>query len=96
MNIQYYLLTQYTIEFMQVTVFIANMQLDISAAFMQMKVSVANICVTVSIEIMHVGVPVPIMQVVFSAVHDARDYFYCNYTGSCFFCSYVYVCHSFK
>ena len=46
------------------------------------------------IEIIHVGVPVAIMQVVFSAVHFAHDYFYCNYTGDCFNCSYV--CDNFK
>ena len=32
---------------------------------------------------------VAIMQVAFSAVHYARDYFYCNYAGDCFCCSYV-------
>ena len=46
------------------------------------------------IEIIHVGVPVAIMQVVLSAVHFAHFYFYCNYTGDCFNCSYV--CDSFK
>ena len=40
------------------------------------------------------GNSVAIMQVVFSAVQNAHDYFYCNYLGDCFCCSYV--CDSFK
>ena len=60
---------------MQVTVSVAIMQLDISAAFMQVKVSTAKMWVTIFIEIMHVAVSVSIMQVVFSAVHNAHDYF---------------------
>ena len=39
--------------------------------------------------IMEMGVSVAIMQVVFSAVHDAHDYFDCNYAGEPFFYSYV-------
>ena len=54
------------------------MQLEVSAAFMQVKVSAANIWVTIFIETMEV---VAIMQVVFSTVHYAHDYFYCNYAG---------------
>ena len=30
---------------------------------------------------MHVGASVAIMQVFFSAVHYAHDYFHCNYAG---------------
>ena len=44
--------------------------------------------------IMLVDLFVAIMQVLFSAVHYAHDYFYCNYTGDCFCCSYV--CDNFK
>ena len=61
---------------------------------MQVNVSASNIWVTIFIETMQVGVPVAIMQVVFSAVHYAHDYFYCSYAGDCFCCSYV--CDSFK
>ena len=42
-------------------------------------------------------VHVAIMQVVFSPVHYAHDYFYahdCFYAADCFCCSYV--CDSFK
>ena len=56
--------------------------------------SLANMWVTIFIQIMHVGVSVAIMQVVFSTVHYAHDYFYCNYAGGCFRCSHV--CDSFK
>ena len=35
------------------------------------------------------GVSVAIMEVVFSTVHYAHDYFYCSYAGDCFCCSYV-------
>ena len=48
-----------------------------------MKVSAENECVTIFIKIMHVGVPAAILKVVFSAVHQAHEYFYCNYTGDC-------------
>ena len=49
-------------------------------------------CVTIFIEIMHVGAPVAIMQVVFSAVHYADNYLYCNYTGDCSVVAmYMYV-----
>ena len=41
------------------------------------------------IEIMQVGASVAIMQMVFSAVHYAHEYFYCNYAGGCFRCSNV-------
>ena len=71
--------------FMLVDLFVAIMQLEVSAAFMQVKVSAANIWVTIFIEI---------MQVLFSTVHYAHDYFYCNYAGGCFRCSHV--CDSFK
>ena len=53
--------------------------------------------VTIFIVIMQMGVFVAIMQVVFSAVHYAHDYFYahdCFYAADCFCCSYV--CDSFK
>ena len=46
---------------------------------MQVKVIAGNMWVTIFIEIMHVGVSVAITQVVFSTVHYAHDYFYCNY-----------------
>ena len=70
------------------------MLLEVSAAFIQVKVSAANMCVTIFIEIMHGGVSVAIMQLVFSTVHDAHDYFNCNYAGDCFCCSYM--CDSVK
>ena len=60
------------------------MLVDLFVAFMQVKVSAANMWVTMIFEIMHVGVSVVIVQVVFSAVHYAHDYFYCNYAGDCF------------
>ena len=78
----------------QVTVPVAIVQLEVSAAFMQLKVSAANTWVTIFIEIMQMGVSVAIMPVIFSAVHYSHDYFYCNYAGGCFCCSYV--CDSFK
>ena len=62
---------------------------DIFVAFMQVKVSAGNMWVTMFFEIMHVGVSVSVMRVVFSAVHYAHDYFYYNYAGDCFCCSYV-------
>ena len=49
---------------------------------------------TIFIEIMQVGVSVAIMQVVFSAVHDAHDYFYCNYAGDYVAAMYVTVSSS--
>ena len=61
---------------------------------MQVKVSAANIWVTIFIEIMQVAVSVAIMQVVFSTVNYAHDYFYFNFAGGCFHCSHV--CDSFK
>ena len=70
---------------MKVTVSVAIMQLEVSATLMQVKVSAANIWVTIFIEI---------MQVLFSTVHYAHDYFYCNYAGGCFSCGHV--CDSFK
>ena len=57
---------------------------DLFVAFMQVKVSAANMWVTIFLEIMHVGVSVAMMQVIFSAVYYAHDYFYCNYAGDCF------------
>ena len=48
---------------------------------MQVKVSAANMWVTIFIETMQVGSSVAIMQVVFSTVHYAHDYFYCSYAG---------------
>ena len=69
---------------MLVTVSVANMQLEVSVAFMQVKICATNMWVTIFIEIKHKGVSVVIMQVVFSAVHYAHDYFYCNYAGDCF------------
>ena len=60
------------------------MLVDLFIAFMQVKVSAANMWVTHFFEIMHLRVSIAIMQVVFSAVHYAHDYFYCNYAGDCF------------
>ena len=48
---------------------------------MQVTVSAANVCLIIFIVIMQRGVSVAIMQVVFSAVHYARDCVYCNYAG---------------
>ena len=62
-------------------------------AFMQVKVSAANMWVTIFFEIMHVEVSVAIVQVLFSAVHYAHDYIYCNYADYSFCCTYV--CDSF-
>ena len=46
------------------------MQLEISGAHMQVTVSAAKMWLTIFLAM---------MQVVFSAVHYAHDYFYCNY-----------------
>ena len=54
------------------------MLVDFFVVFMQVKVSAANMWVTMIFVIMHVGVSGVITQVVFSAVHYAHDYFYCN------------------
>ena len=67
--------------FMLVDLFVAIMQGTVSAAFMQGKVSATNMWVTIFIEIMHMGVSVAVMQMIFTAVHYAHDYFYCNYAG---------------
>ena len=88
------MLVDLSIAIMQATVSIAIIQLKVSAAFMQVKVSAENMWTTIFIEIMQVGVSVAIMQVVFSAVQYAHGYFYWNYGGDCFSCSYV--CDSFK
>ena len=74
---------------MQVTFSVAVIYLEVSAAFMQVKVSAANMWVNIFIEIMQLGVSVATMQVVFSTVHCAHDYFYYNYVGDCFCCSYI-------
>ena len=79
---------------MKVTVSVAIMQLQVSATLMPVKISAANMWVTIFIEIMQVGVSVAIMQVLFSTVHYAHDYFYCNYAGGCF--RFSHVCDSFK
>ena len=78
----------------KMTVSVAIMQLEVSATLMQVKISAANMWVTIFIEITQVGVSVGIMQVLFSTVHYAYDYFYRNYAGGCFFCSHA--CDSFK
>ena len=78
----------------QVTVSVPIMQLEVSAVFIQVKASTANMWVTIFIEIMQVRISVAIMHVVFSAMHYVHDYFYCNYTGDCFCCTYI--CNSFK
>ena len=49
---------------------------------MQVKVSVANMWVPIFVVIMQMGLSVTIMQVVFSAVHYAHNYFYYNYAAS--------------
>ena len=79
---------------MKVTFSVAIMRLEVSATHMQVKGSAANTWVTIFIEIMQLGVSVAVMHVVFSTVHYAHDYFYCNYAGGCFRCSHV--CDSFK
>ena len=81
------------VSIMKVTVSVAIMQLEVFATPMQVKVSAANTWVTIFIEI-QVGVSVAIMQVVFSPVPSAHDYFYCNFAGGCFRCNHV--CDSFK
>ena len=78
---------------MKVTVSVAIMLLEVAATLMQVKVSTANTWVTIFIEI-QVEVSVAIMQVVFSTVPSAHDYFYCNFAGGCFRCNHV--CDSFK
>ena len=80
--------------FTKVTVFVSIMQLEVSATLIPVNISAANTCVTIFIEIMQVGISFATMQVVFSTVHYAHDYFYCNYAGGCFCCSHVY--DSFK
>ena len=79
---------------MKVTICVAITQFEVSATLMSVKISAANMWVTILIEIMKAGASVAIMQVVFSTVHYAHDYFYCNYAGGCFRCSHV--CDSSK
>ena len=76
-----YMLVDLFVVIMQVIVFVAIMLLEVSAVFMQVKVCATNMWVTIFIEIMHVRVSLAIIQVVFSTVHFAHDYFYCNYAG---------------
>ena len=78
----------------QATVSVAIRQLEVSAAHMQVTVSAANMWATIFVVIMQMGVPVAIMKGVFSVVHYAHDYFYCNDAGKSFF--YSYVADSFK
>ena len=75
---------------MLVDLFVTIMQVAVSVAVMQLKnfaaqlwgtISAANMRVTIFIVIMQIGVSVAVMQVVFSAVHYAHDYVYCNYAG---------------
>ena len=66
---------------MKVTVSVAIMQLEVFAKLLQVKVSAADMWMTIFIEIIQVGVSVAVMQVVFSTVHYAHDYFCCNYAG---------------
>ena len=87
------MLVDLSLAVMQVTVSVGIIQLEVSAAFMQVKVSAANMWVTIFIELSR-WVSVAIMQVVFSAVHYAHDYFYSNYGGECF--CFSYLCDSFK
>ena len=80
---------------MLVDLFVAITQVTVSVAIMWLEVSAANMWMTICwLEMMLVGISVAIMQVVFSAVHYAHDYFYCDSAGDCFCCSYV--CDSFK
>ena len=79
---------------MKVSVTVAVMLLEVFATLMQVKVSATNIWATIFIEIMQVGDSVAIMQVLFSSVHYAHDYFYYNYAGSYFRCSHA--CDSIK
>ena len=93
----YIMLVDLFVAVMKVTVSVGIMQLEVCATLLQVKVSAANMWVTFFfeiIEIMKVGVSFAITQVVFSTVHYAHDYFYCNYAGGCFRCSHV--CDSFK
>ena len=76
-----FILVEFFISIMQVTVPVEIIQLEVSVPFMEVKVSAANMWVTIFSEIMHVEVSVTIMQVVFSTVHYAQDYFYCNYAS---------------
>ena len=89
-----FMLMDLFVAIMQRTVSVAIMHLEVSAAFMQVKVSAANMWVAIFIEIMDWGVSLAITQIVFSTVHYAHDYFYSNYAGGWFCCSYV--CDSFK
>ena len=90
----YVMLVNIFVAVMKVTVSDAIMQLEVSATLMPLKISAVNMWVIIFIEIMQVGESVAIMQVVFSTVHYAHDYVYCNYAGGCFRCSHV--CNSFK
>ena len=85
-----------------VDLFISIMQVTVSVEIMQLETLLQHLCrwkflQWILIEIMQVEVFVAIMQVVFSAVHYAHDYFYahdCFYAADCFCCSYV--CDNFK
>ena len=70
------------------------MQLEVSVAFMLVKTSVVSMWVTIFIEIMNVGVCVAIMQVAFSAVHYAHDYFYITQVAVSVVAMYVTVSSS--
>ena len=72
----------------QVIVSAVVMRLEVSAAFMQVKVSASNMWGQFFLKLC-TWESVAIMQVIFSAAHDAHDYFYCNYAGDWFFCSYL-------
>ena len=48
---------------------------------MQVTVSAANMWVAIFFVIMQIEVSAAIMHVVFSAVHYAHDYVFCNYAG---------------
>ena len=74
---------------MKVTFSVAIMRLEVSATRMQVKGSAVNTWVTIFIEIMQLGVSVAVMHVVFSTVHYAHGYFYCNYAGDSFFYSHA-------
>ena len=70
---------------MKVTVSVAIMQLEVSATLTPVTISAVNMWGTIFIDI---------MQVVFSTVNYAHDYFYCNYAHGSF--HFSHVCDSCK
>ena len=65
-------------------VFSATLMLvDLFVSVMKVTVSVAIMQLEVPATLMQVKVSAAVMQVVFSTVHYAHEYFYCNYAGGC-------------